>query len=80
MGCVLVRGVEKGRGGDRASEAVGTITLRTINSPMFGAHRQGPSVWSIGPFTGPSIGLSVHPLVYRSIHWSIRPFIGPFVH
>ena len=39
MGCVVVRGVEGGRGGELTSEAVGTIAMCTINTPMFGAHR-----------------------------------------
>ena len=39
MGCVVVRGLEKGQGGDCAPEAVGTIRLCVINTPLFGAHR-----------------------------------------
>ena len=39
MGCVVVRGLETGQGGVCAPEAVGTILLCTINTPLFGAHR-----------------------------------------
>ena len=39
MGCVVVRGLETGQGGECVPEAVGTILLCTINTPLFGAHR-----------------------------------------
>ena len=39
MGCVLVRGLEVGEGAGRSPEAAGTVLLRTINTPLFGAYR-----------------------------------------
>ena len=39
MGCVVVRGLATGQGGDCTPEAVGTILLCIINTPLFGAHR-----------------------------------------
>eukprot|EP00316_Scyphosphaera_apsteinii_P012583 CAMPEP_0119303718 /NCGR_PEP_ID=MMETSP1333-20130426/5104_1 /TAXON_ID=418940 /ORGANISM="Scyphosphaera apsteinii, Strain RCC1455" /LENGTH=218 /DNA_ID=CAMNT_0007306459 /DNA_START=218 /DNA_END=874 /DNA_ORIENTATION=- len=39
MGCVMVRGISLGAGGDYTNEMSYDIVLCTINSPLFGAYR-----------------------------------------
>ena len=39
MGCVLVSGLARGRGGESSAHQVGEVELCTINSALFGAYR-----------------------------------------
>ena len=62
MGCALVEGVPSGGGSNRADEQVGSITLCTINSSLFGALRSDCHAEANAVSTFAARGLSLRGL------------------